>query len=122
MPDISHVYGDDLQIDAKGGLEIADGSDLGIQRILRRLLTNQFGYIWSLDYGGGIAAFLGHPAATRRIESVVRSQMFLEAAVAQVPPPIVRVKSQPDGTVIVSIRYTDANTNTGVSLSLPVTG
>lgn len=118
--DISHIYGDDLQIDAKGGLAIAEDADLGIQRILRRLMTNPFGYVWSLDYGGGVAAFLGHPAAARRIESVVRSQMYLEASVAQVPPPKIRVSAQADGSVVVAIRYADASSGTAVALTLPV--
>lgn len=120
--DISHVYGEDLTVDATGDLAVSDGSQLGVERILRRLLTNPGGYIWSLSYGGGLAAFLGHPAAANRIAAVVRSQMFLEAAVAKTPAPVINVKVQPDSTVIVNIRYADADTGSGVSLSIPVQG
>lgn len=122
MSDLSHVYGEDLTVDATGDLAIAQGSELGTQRVLRRLLTNPGSYIWSLDYGGGLATFLGHPAVANRMSAITRAQMFLEAAVARTPTPAIKVQAQPDGTVIISVRYADAATNTGVSLTLPITG
>ena len=120
MADIAHVFGGDLSVDATGDIAVSDGAQLGQELILRRLLTNLGGYIWSLDYGGGIASFIGRPAAATQIAAVIRSQMFLEAAAAKTPAPVITVKAQPDGSVIAGVRYADAITGAGVSLTIPI--
>lgn len=119
MADISHTFGEDLQVDATGDLLVSSGSQLGQERVLRRLLSNPQSYIWSPTYGAGLARFLGHPAAKTRIEAVIRAQMSLEAAVAQNPPPVVTVIVDPGGTVTATIKYVDADTGEPVALTLP---
>lgn len=120
MADISHTFGQDLSVDATGDLATSDGSQLGQERVLRRLLSNPGAYIWWLDYGAGLAQFIGRPAAPRRIAAVTRAQMFREAAVAQSPLPTVTITAGKDGTFTESISYVDAQTQTTVVLSLPI--
>lgn len=55
MPDLSHQWGSDLLIGPTGDLATASGTELGQQRVLRRLLTNASDYIWHLGYGAGLA-------------------------------------------------------------------
>ena len=111
MADLSHQWGSDLAIGATGDISTADGSSLGQQRVLRRLLTNPGDYIWQLDYGAGLARFVGQPANTLQIRAVIRSQIFKEAAVARLPEPLIDVQATPggaSGTVYVYVRYVDA--------------
>ena len=61
----------------------ATGPLLGQQRVLRRLLTSPGDYIWQLDYGAGLARFIGQPVNPLQIKAVIRSQIFKEAAVAR---------------------------------------
>lgn len=122
MADISHAFGSDLQVDATGDLLVSSGSQLGQERVLRRLMSNPQSYIWSPDYGAGLARFLGEPAAEDRIAAIIRSQMRLEAAVARIPPPAVTVSVDPAGVVTATIRYVDAETGDPVSLALPPAG
>ncbi len=85
---------------------------LGQQRVLRRLLTNPGDYIWQLDYGAGLARFIGQPANPLQIKAVIRSQIFKEAAVARQPEPVIDVQISPGGaagTVYVYVRYVDAD-------------
>ena len=84
MADASHQWGSDLAIGATGDISTADGALLGQQRVLRRLLTNPGDYIWQLDYGAGLARFIGQPANALQIRAVIRSQIFKETAVAHV--------------------------------------
>ncbi|MDR3536529.1 MAG: hypothetical protein P4L71_08515 [Acetobacteraceae bacterium] len=111
MGDAWHEWGTDLSTGPKGDLAVADDQTLGQQRILRRLLTNPGDYIWHLDYGGGLGAFVGQPAAASQIASVVRAQMFLESSVARDPEPEVVVDTSGfagSGSIFVKIQYTDA--------------
>ena len=65
MPDINHLWGNDLAFSATGDLATADVPTLTQQRVLRRLLTNPGDYIWELDYGAGLASSkLINPAAS----------------------------------------------------------
>lgn len=111
MGDMWHEWGTDLSTGPKGDLAIADGQTLGQQRILRRLLTNPGDYIWHLDYGGGLGAFVGQPAVASQVASVARTQMFLEQAVARTPDPLIAVDASGaagSGSIFVQIQYTDA--------------
>ena len=111
MNDIYHVWDSDLSTSATGDLAIVSGSTLGQQRVLRRLLTNPGDYIWHIDYGAGLASFVGAPASETQIMATIRSQIFQEAAVAQTPEPIINVQISPAGassTIYVDIRYTDS--------------
>jgi len=113
MVDISHQWGSDLTIGGTGDLAVADGPQLGQQRVLRRLLTNPGDYIWQIGYGAGLARFIGQPANALQIRALIRSQIFKETAVARVPEPVIDVEVSPAGaigTVYVHLRYVDAST------------
>lgn len=119
MPDIHHWYGDDLQLSPSGDLAVVDGIDLGNQRIVRRLMTAVEGYLWHLDYGAGIPQRIGDPLDLSLIEALVRSQIYLEASVARVPPPTITV-SPILGGVFVQIVYTVARTQLQTSIEFDV--
>jgi phage baseplate assembly protein W len=120
MPDISHQYGDDLVVAAGGDLATVAAVTLGRQRVLRRLLTNPGDYLWNPNYGAGLGRFVGQPANAARIRSVIRSQIFQESAVARSPEPVIDVAVTPDGAVTVAIRYADAATGEGQTLTFTV--
>ncbi len=123
MADLAHQWGADLSVGATGDLAVVSGPALGQQRVLRRLLTNPGDYIWQLDYGAGLARFIGQPVNTLQISAVMRSQIFKEAAVARQPEPIVDVQVSPGGaagTVYVHIRYADAASSRTQVLSFGV--
>ena len=122
MNDIFHSWGGDLQVGSGGDLAISTGSDVITQRVLRRLLTNPGGYLWNLDYGGGLAQFVGANADHAYISGVVTTQLALESAVPTTPPPTVSVSivNAANGYVVANISYADPNSSTPVQLSLPV--
>jgi len=120
MPDLSHIYGADLSLAAAGDLATVDATQLGQQRVLRRLLTNPGDYLWNPSYGAGLGRFVGQPANAARIRSVIRSQIFQEAAVARTPEPTIDVAATPDGAVTVAILYADATTGAAQTLSFTV--
>lgn len=120
MPDLSHLYGGDLAVAAGGDLATVDGTTLGQQRVLRRLLTCPGDYLWNPGYGAGLGQFVGAPANVARIRSVIRSQIFQEAAVARSPEPTIDVAATPDGSVTVAILYADAATGATQSLTFTV--
>lgn len=119
MPGISHQVGSDLAFGPTGDLAVADGPDLGRQRVLRRLLTNQGDYIWNLQYGAGLPGKVGQVANAPAISGLIRGQMRLEAAVAQTPAPSVKVSAGTDGTVFAQVQYADAQTGATQVLSVP---
>ncbi len=110
MADTSHQFGADLTLSPTGDLATATGASLTQQRVLKRLLTNPGDYIWQLDYGAGLASFVGQPAGKATIAAVIRSQIFKEAAVARTPEPIIDIQQDRAGSVYVHIRYADATT------------
>ncbi len=112
MPDLSHLWGNDLSWSPTGDLATADTPVLTQQRILRRLLTTPGEYIWSLNYGAGLAGFVGQPGAAIAIGAAIRGQIFKETAVAQSPAPVIDLAPDQMGDLYVSIRYADATTGT----------
>jgi hypothetical protein len=120
VADISHIPGNDLLVDATGDIATSDGSQLGQERVLRRLFTNPGAYIWHLQYGAGLARFLGRPMAAARIRAVIRSQMYQEAAVARLPAPVITVRPGRDGIFVANIQYIDANTGQSVPLTFQI--
>ena len=91
--------------------------------MLRRLLTNPGDYIWQLDYGAGLARFIGQPINPLQIRAVIRSQIFKEATVARQPEPLIDVQVAPggaSGTVYVYIRYVDAESSQTQVISFSV--
>ena len=120
MADLFHQYGGDLAVAPSGDLATVSGTPRGQQRVLRRLLTNPGDYLWNPSYGAGLARFVGQPANAARIRSVIRSQIFQEAAVARQPEPAIDVRVDPDGTVTVQVRYADSTTGQTQVLSFTV--
>jgi phage baseplate assembly protein W len=127
VADVFHMWGSDLVagpintaagvVNSTGDLLTVGGTDLEqsgqgktVQRLLRRLLTNPGEYMWQPGYGAGLGRFLGQPISVPVITAVIRSQIFLEAAVAQSPAPVITVTALKNGTVSCRILYTDALT------------
>lgn len=111
MPDISHLWGNDIALSPTGDLAIADAPALTQQRVLRRLLTSPGDYIWALDYGAGLANFVGQPGTATAIRAAIRGQIFKEPSVAQIPEPVIELQPDPSGSLYVHIRYADAATS-----------
>ena len=122
MPDVSHTYGADLMTGPTGDVAVADGTVLGQQRVLRRLLTNPGDYIWQLGYGAGLAQFVGQPARAAQIRALIRSQIFQESVVARTPEPVVDVSFDGQGALFVDIRYADVTTGQTQILAFSVGG
>lgn len=121
MADIWHQWNGDLAAGPTGDLLAVDGTLFGQQRVLRRLLTNPGDYIWQLDYGAGLARFIGETIDVAQIRAVIRGQIFKEAAVARTPEPVIDVAAD-GGTVTVHIRYADAATGQTQVLAFSVNG
>ena len=119
MADVAHYFGNDLSLSAAGDLAVATGSQLGRQRVLRRLLTNPGDYIWHQDYGAGLPAKVGSLATSAELRGLVLSQILLEAAVAQDPAPVVTVTAILNGQQIY-VGYTDAFTGDPVQLNFRI--
>lgn len=120
--DLDHFCGNDIVIDSTGGLATVEGPEEGQQRVLRRLLTNISSYLFHLGYGAGLPAMIGKPAVQQRIQGVILSQMRLEQAVSQSPPPTVTVDVQTTGIVTAAIKYVDANTTQTSLIVIPLNG
>lgn len=131
MPDVSHIWGNDLTFGPTGDLVMVDYPDLATQRIIRRLMTRGYQiagvnvagetgeYIWHPEYGAGVPQRIGQAASLSVISSVINSQILQEASVAKAPPPSITVTPILNG-VIVAISYTDANTGKQTRLSFNV--
>jgi hypothetical protein len=122
MPDIQHTFGNDLTVSATGDIALSDTTQLGQERVLRRLLTAPKAYVWHLNYGAGLPRFVGLPANKPRIAAVARAQMYREAAVARAPAPAIAVDVQQTGVVTLSIAYSDAASLTPVVLNFNLNG
>lgn len=122
MADLSLEWRDDIQVSASGDLLLSDGDDLARQRIIRRVMTAVQSYIFELGYGAGLPQKIGEALSVTAIQAIVRSQMLLEVAVSQTPPPVVTaVQSGSNlGLVVIGISYTDAASGSTVSFSFSV--
>lgn len=120
MPDIQHTFGADLTVSPSGDLALSTGAQLGLERVLRRLLTLSGEYIWQPTYGAGLPAAVGQVANVARIQALIRAQMLAENVVARKPPPVITVTSNGDGSVFAYIQYADAATGATQTLNLPV--
>jgi len=120
MSDLSHSFGSDLEVTVSGDLAAVSGSALGQQRVLRRLLTNAGDYIWQLAYGAGLPSMIGMPVDAATIAGLVRSQIFLESAVAQTPTPVIDVQAE-SSVVSLQITYTDATDTTTQAVGVVMT-
>ncbi len=123
MADLSLEWNGDFEVSAQGGLVLVDGDELARQRIVRRLLTAIEGYVWHPEYGAGLPQRIGSVGRHEIIESIVRSQIALEASVAPTPPPRVTVSDnsgEDPGLFVVTIRYTDSTTKLQMTLTFTV--
>ena len=122
MSDISLEWQGDFQLSPTGGLALSSGDDYARQRIIRRLFTNLQSYIWHQDYGAGLPAKIGTTIRPSQVESIVRSQIALEASVAASPAPKVTVTASrnPPGLYVINIMYTAAATGAPVNLTFTV--
>jgi hypothetical protein len=120
--EIYQDFGNDLVVNQNGDLQVADGTTLSNQRVVRRLLTNPGTYLWNPNYGAGLPQFIGDLNSSdnyQKIKGRITSQMYLEDSVSQVPPPDIELTSitnQLNGT----INYTNSITNTQAVITLPV--
>jgi hypothetical protein len=120
MYDIFHEWGSDLLVGSGGDLALAGATDVISQRICRRLLTNGGDCLWNLEYGGGLAQFIGQPVRTAEIEAVIRDQLALEDSIPASPAPIVEIAANnlASGYIIANITYTDPSSQEAVTLHL----
>lgn len=110
----------DLSLTPAGDLAMSDGDVMVQQHILRRLFTSLKGYIWHPEYGAGLPHRIGRTAKARDIESLVRSNIFLEATVAKNPPPVITVTEGFGGVFVIAIKYFDNATGAPVALNFEV--
>lgn len=122
MSDISWSLGGYLDVDATGDILMSSGSQLTTERVLRRLLTNPGSYIWHLDYGAGVARFIGQPTKPNQLNGLALAQMVLEPTVLQNPPPATSVvQGAPgSGTSTLTVTYGDALTGLTQTISQQV--
>ncbi len=117
MTDLAHFWGSDLSWSPTGDIAVADIPMVTQQRVLRRLLTVPGDYIWSPDYGAGLATFVGLPGAANAISSAIRGQIFKEAAVAQTPAPSIQLTPDQLGNIYVQVTYSDALLGTSQTIA-----
>jgi phage baseplate assembly protein W len=122
MPDIDHLWGNDLSVNATGDLATVDGTSLGEQRVLRRLLTNPGEYIWHPEYGAGLPQKVGSLLDIPALKALITAQMFQEAAVSRTPLPVITVSQTDISTASIQISYVDAQTGEQASLSFDLNG
>lgn len=118
MADLALQFGGDLSVSPSGDLLLAGGSLQTQQRILRRLLTNPGDYIWHPGYGAGLGQYVGEPGAPAAIAGTVKMQMLRETSVAKSPAPSVSAAMADDGTLTLSLSYTEAATQQTSALTL----
>ncbi len=120
MSDAFHYFGNDLTLSASSDISTAaQGSGLTKQRILRRLLTPQGGYIWELPYGAGLPSLIGQPVTPMAVQNAIRAQIFNDATVAKAPEPVTTVTATRGGTFTCTIQYVDAVSGQPQILTVP---
>lgn len=130
MADLNHWWGQDLVLTSSGDLSAVDGLNKDNQRIFRRLCTNGADsgahlaeYYFHPEYGGSAPWYVGQTTDEPTLEGIIRSQMYQEASVSHDPEPVITPNMNPNGTFLVNIQYTNANTGNAVPpLTLDVTG
>lgn len=120
MADAGHYFSSDLHLGATGDLLVADGVLESRQRILRRLLTNPRDYIWQPEYGAGLPGKIGLPLDRAELDTLIRSQMYLEESVVQNPAPQITTTPIPNG-IDVQVQYVEADSSQSATLSFDVT-
>ena len=113
MPDLYHWLGEDLETSAQGDLRPVDGVDRGRQRVIRRLLTVPGRYLHHPTYGAGLQLYIGQPVDEMLLVGLIRSQIYLESCVTQVPPPLITVQSILNGYAV-TVAYVDTTSGEDV--------
>lgn len=127
LNDLDHYWSGDLSATPAGDVLTSQGTARGQQRVLRRLLTNPRqvltdgtvlppDYPWQPTYGAGLPRLIGSLAGLDEIKAAIRGQIYLEAAVARQPEPVITV-TQLQGGVAVSVKYNDSSTGSPTTLS-----
>ena len=119
MADLFSIWQTDLSFDLTADLALAEDSEAGRQRVLRRLLTNPGDYFAHPGYGAGLPMKVGSLATPAELQALVLSQMLQEQAVAQDPPPVVAVTPIVNGVAIL-VTYNDAVTAEPVTLGFNI--
>jgi hypothetical protein len=115
-------WGQDLSLSPTGDLLLSSTSVRGEQRVLRRLLTNPTDYIWHPSYGAGLPNTIGQSLSIDEfdnIKSLITSQIFLEPAVSQTPPPQIFLQTIQFG-LFCQIEYTDNPSQQAIVLTFDV--
>jgi hypothetical protein len=120
LDDLSHIWGGDLQLSPTGDLARADGPVRSQQRVLRRLMTGATEYLWEPTYGAGLPQKIGENLNLPEIRGRIRGQMLLEASVARVPAPEVKVR-EITGGVAAAVQYVALPDKQPVSLTFDLT-
>jgi len=121
MTDIALEWHDDFQPDATGDLMTVDGDDEVRERLERRLFTAVRGYVWHPSYGAGLPQKIGSVLSVSQINSIVSSQLALEASVAPSPPAQLTVSASPNDPSLITIGILYWDAKTGVSVSFTIT-
>lgn len=119
MADLNHYWGGDISAAPDCDLATVDGITLGIQRVIRRIMTCPGEDPFHPDYGAGIPQMIGGTYDVRVLGAKIRRQIFLERCVARTPPPVITVTPILNG-VSVSLRYTDRFAQKLVAFSFPI--
>lgn len=120
--DAYQYFGNDIQVSNTGDVLLATGITLSQQRILRRLLTTPGTYLWDLNYGAGVGAFVGVPLSTdvfNKIVGLITTQMLLETSVAKTPAPVITLTAN-QTLLFCEVQYTDASNQSLEVLSFSV--
>ena len=120
MTDYWLDWQDDFHVSPKGGLVLVDGDDEARQRLMRRLCTAVYGYIWHREYGAGLPQKIGDPWQPTAIEAICREQVNLEGSVAPNPPPQINVAEIIPGMVSIDIKYWSAQTGIAIQFNITV--
>lgn len=120
MADVYHYFSGDLQLSSNGDLQTADSVQESQQRILRRLLTNPDDYIWHPEYGAGLPSWIGKTIDNNAMQSLIKTQMYLENSVVQIPQPQVDFTSF-FGGISALIKYVEKDSNLPTQLSFSAT-
>lgn len=131
MQDVYLYFGDDLNVSSTGDLLLADGTTTGEQRVYRRLLTNPElvnsngqttaagDYVFHPDYGAGLPRKVGQPADIPGTQSLIKTQISKEAAVATSPAPQITVALD-QNLMSTVVRYNDAQSKQTVVVNFDV--
>lgn len=97
LVDVGHDWGGDVFASPSGDLQQVSRVEKSKERVIRRLLTNPGEMLFHPEYGGGIPRRVGTIVNAAEITAMIRTQMTLEASVAQTPAPVIVVTPTMDG-------------------------